>query len=285
MVWESPLYTEHELVGKLWQSSTGEFVDPPAFWQQLDGVRYLILGEKHDNPDHHILQLQLLNDLISQRKLSRLTLEMLDSSSNEALRNLDGLFIEDIAELRDYLGWDSEGWDWEFYGPLVTTAFQSSLPLFAGNIDQATISTVYSRPTPPQIASVFDASVIKRLESDIRESHCDLLPESQIPSMVRIQQVRDHSMAEQLIVKDEDDMGLLIAGNYHARHDLGVPNYLLVLDQGLQRSEIISLSFMEVRPGEYEPENYLDQFGEQSAYNFIWFTPAVTTMDYCDSLR
>lgn len=283
--WESPLYRNHPLVGKLWHAESGRFVTEAELWQEVEAASYLILGEKHDNPDHHELQLDILSQLLQRDVLSKLTLEMLDSSSSDLLQSLSRQEFSTSAELRDYLRWDSEGWDWGFYGPLIETAYSNGLPIKAGNISGETVGAVYGQPTSPEIAAVFDDEVMARLTRDIDESHCGLLPESQFASMVRVQQTRDYTMAKEFQNPDSTKLALLIAGNYHARQDLGVPNYLLAQDDQLQRSQIISLSFMEVQAGEEDPVAYQDQFSAQAAYDYIWFTPAVTAEDYCASLR
>ena len=36
--------------------------------------------------------------------------------------------------LAEYIEWDSQGWDWAFYGPLVSLAYERNLPIYAGNI-------------------------------------------------------------------------------------------------------------------------------------------------------
>jgi len=111
------------------------------------------------------------------------------------------------------------------------------------------------------------------------------LPESQFPAMVRVQQGRDYSMSQSLGPVDNEGTKVLIAGNYHARKDLGVPNYLLENNPGLTSEEIISLSLMEVDPLETEPEMYLQHHDEISTYDYIWFTPVISEVDYCASLR
>ena len=144
---------------------------------------------------------------------------------------------------------------------------------------------VYGEPTPAEIAAVLDETVMEKLYEDIDASHCGLLPQSQFPAMVRVQQTRDHRMAMQLGEPAAGKAAVLIAGNFHVRHDLGVPNYLLKQNSGLNRDDIISLAFLEVQPGETDPAVYLEQFSQLPAYDFLWFTPAVTAEDYCDSLR
>jgi hypothetical protein len=42
---------------------------------------------------------------------------------------------------------------------------------------------------------------------------------------------------------------------------------------------------MEVAPGEEDPSAYLQQFKSQPAFDYIWFTPAISDEDYCASLQ
>ena len=51
--WQSELYTEHELVGQIWDSSLDTFISVEEVASRSLAATYLILGEKHDNPDHH----------------------------------------------------------------------------------------------------------------------------------------------------------------------------------------------------------------------------------------
>ena len=62
----------------------------------------------------------------------------------------------------------------------------------------------------------------------MREGHCDLLPEAQLPGMVRIQMARDQSMARTLAAapRGRGQTVLLIAGGGHVLRSRGVPVYL-----------------------------------------------------------
>jgi len=281
--WQSVLYADHQLVGKIWSSREQQFISPDNLWPSLISASYLLLGEKHDNPDHHAIQLAVIERLISDGAVSQMTFEMLESNASEPLsRFLETEFASDAA-MQEFLYWDEQGWDWQFYGPLLRAAYDGSVPVTAGNISLETVRAVYGAPTPVAIADIFDAETMAKLNSDIDESHCGMLPESQFPPMVRVQQTRDFTMAKNLRVPD--GMAVLLAGNYHVRHDLGVPNYLLAGDVQLERKDIVSLALLEVVADENEPARYLEQFGAQPAYDYIWFTPAVSDEDYCDSLR
>lgn len=283
--WESSLYSDHTLVGRIWDSKLDEFVEPEELLNKMESARYLLLGEKHDNPDHHSLQLALLEYFLQQGLVSSVAFEMMDSDQVQLLEQLQTRQIAGLDELKDSLQWDEEGWEWPFYGPMLNLVHQAGIPISAANINDETMMRVYSEPSSAAISAVLDPNAMSELDKDIDESHCGLLPESQFPAMVRVQQARDYSMAQAMGQVGADQLAILIAGNYHIRHDLSVPNYLLSQQSGSTRDQIISLAFMEVDPSEDGPEAYLQQFGERKAYDFIWFTPSISNEDYCASLQ
>lgn len=284
-LWESPLYSDHPLVGRIWSSAEAEFVELAELGNAIEGASYLLLGEKHDNPDHHALQLATLERFIDLRKISAVAFEMMDSDVQNRLNSIQQQGLTTLDDLKTYLDWDEEGWDWNFYGPLIMMVYRAGIPLAAANITDATVGRVYGEATSPEIARILDEVTMAQLNVDIDESHCGLLPESQFPAMVRVQQTRDFTMAGSMPNPQAGMLTVLIAGNYHVRQDLGVPNYLLAKDVQLESDRILALSFMEVEPGEVDPQAYLQKFKSQPAFDYIWFTPAISNEDYCASLR
>lgn len=287
--WESELYSDHPLVGKIFDSRTSEFVPVMDLFVAIEGASYLLLGEKHDNPDHHHLQAAILNYLIARQFISQVAFEMLDTDAISLLNDIQQQQLSSLDELKNYLQWDEEGWDWSFYGPLVDAVYRGGISMAAANITSARMMQVYSEELPASIQGILDAPTMAQLNFDIDASHCGLLPESQFPAMVRVQQVRDYMMASSMNSMDFDKLSVLVAGNYHIRQDLGVPNYLRAQDlqpgEAPTESNIVALSFMEVDPEIADPREYLQQFGTIPAYDFIWFTPAISNEDYCASLR
>lgn len=123
---------------------------------------------------------------------------------------------------------------------------------------------------------------MQRLHQEIDESHCGMLPESQFAAMVAVQQARDAAMAQSLRGDAASASGVrvLIAGNFHARRDLGVPNYI-----GAEQGELISVAFLEVSKESVQAREYLESFSAAMPYDYVWFTPALAAQDYCASLR
>lgn len=283
--WRSPLYRDHPLVGSLWRIKDGQQIDEAVLIQALSESAFLILGEKHDNADHHALQLHLLKRLLDASSLATVSFEMLDSSQEEPLRAVsDGKVLSDAA-LRTQLQWDEEGWNWSFYGPLLQEALRAGVPVKTANISRDRMMEVYGGELDPAVETRLNALQRQRLEQDIDESHCGMLPQSQFAAMVRVQQARDFRMAQSLQSADElAGVHVLIAGNFHARRDLGVPNYLMSDAEG-KHNRLLSVAFLEVHPDALSVQEYLDSFSSTLPYDYVWFTPAVATEDYCASLR
>lgn len=283
--WQSTLLTGHDLVGKIWSQADQAFISTAELDARLQQARYLLLGEKHDNADHHALQLAVLDSLLARDKVSNVTFEMMDETVSERLLDIQlqpGLAGE---EMKTYLLWDEEGWEWQFYGPLIQAVYDAGIRLAAGNINRDTIGQVYADPSFIDTSGILDESAMAQLNLEIDESHCGLLPESQFPAMVRVQQARDRAMARAMQRPPEDKISMLVAGNFHVRQDLGVPNYLAAREPTMPREQIVSLAFLEVQDGENDATAYQEQFSDRVAFDYIWFTPALTNEDYCASLQ
>lgn len=277
--WQSPLYVEHALTGKIWDARADAFINQAQLLAVLQESRVAILGEKHDNPDHHAIQRETLAALNASGNLGVVSFEMLDSSQKAALDTLAGVDLASESAVKSHLQWDEEGWQWDLYGPLILDTARAGVPLRAANISMDEMMSVYGAELPEEVASALGAAQLERLYTEIDESHCGMLPESQFPAMVRVQQARDASMARS-IGAGEQGVHVLIAGNFHARRDLGVTNYLPAVD-----GPVVSVGIMEVNPEMQNPQDYLQAFSDVLPYDYLWFTPAVSAEDYCASLR
>lgn len=282
MSWQSPLYQGHELVGKIWLTKQNRFISRDQLLADLQQNPLLLLGEKHDNPDHHRLRLALLRDLLLPDARSLLVLEMMQGAQQIQIDALSDLSSANPETLASELAWDNEGWPWQFYGPAVMLALERHTSLRAGNINSSEVMKIYRDTEFGSTSQTLAPEQLAQLARDIDSSHCGMLPSDQIPAMVRVQQARDQAMADALMSgAGATEQRILLAGNYHIRHDLGVPNYLN--DSSTRRP--LSMAFLEVDPEHTAAGNYLQQFSETGAYDVIWFTPALTQEDYCAGMR
>ncbi len=281
--WQAPRYQEHSLVGQIWSHQAQAFVSASDLFEAGGRSEYLLLGEKHDNPDHHTRRLALLQELVAAERIGLISFEMLSRQQQSRLDSLDPALSGDEDALREHLDWDI-GWHWPWYQPVLELGLQADgLQLVAANLDSSEIVAVYRDGVPDETLQRLDATARLQLVQDIDDSHCGLLPDDQIPAMAAVQQARDQAMAESLQrplaeSREASATRVLVAGNFHIRHDLGVPNYL-------DSESVVTVAFLEVDPERTEPAAYQGETDGKAAWDFIWFTPAIEEVDYCERMQ
>src|SRR3989442_9183693 len=63
--WESQAERAHPLVGRIWDVKAGTFIPENTLVARLVASRFVLLGERHDNPDHHVLQAKLVRAMVA----------------------------------------------------------------------------------------------------------------------------------------------------------------------------------------------------------------------------
>jgi uncharacterized iron-regulated protein len=253
--------------GEIRDLRSGEMLTAEQLLTRLVEPERLIIGEQHDNADHHAAQLWLLQTLGEQRAQGSLLLEMLvpdQQAKVDALRQAKSV----PTDLPAALAWQ-EGWDWNLYGPIVRFALTQPYPLLAANLDDREIRAFYRKPPALNGPRSNALAVRNTLLGQVSESHCGLLPESQMPAMLAIQQQRDRRMAERMLAAPT--RGILLAGAWHARKDVGVPLHLLDLGAGKAPTVL-----MLAEQGDAVTAAMAD---------YVWYTPATPKPDYCEQMR
>ncbi|MFO7706476.1 MAG: ChaN family lipoprotein, partial [Halopseudomonas sp.] len=215
--WISPLGHDAAHVGQILDTASGEWHSPQQLLPRLADAAHLVVGEQHDNPDHHALQLWLLEHMARRREQATVVLEMLDADQQAAVQALQQQPLPDDPALIARLRW-SEGWDWATYGPIVRWALSNAGALRAANLSDTQIRAVYQQP--PALSDVYAKQAREALYELIAQSHCDRLPQERYPAMLAVQQSRDQRMAQVLAAAPEP--ALILVGSVHARKDLGL---------------------------------------------------------------
>lgn len=266
--WLSPQGRAHAELGQIRDLNTGALLTPMQLVQELAAAPWVLVGEQHDNPDHHSLQLWLLRSLAGHRPTGSLLLEMLEPTQQA---RIDAAQVASRAgqPVRDpfvALAWQP-GWDWSHYGPLMGYALVQPYPVLAANLSRDEAMDIYrQRPALPGRAST--ASVVQAaLLEDIRQSHCGLLPDSQLPAMLAVQQQRDRRMAQALLAAPAP--AVLLAGAFHVRRDLGVP---------------LHLADLEAPPGRVLMLAEVGRRVTAQQADFVWYSAAQPEQDHCAML-
>lgn len=312
--WQAKLNGDHPLVGRIYNAK-GVEVPLEAIYRRAVLTRYVLIGEQHDNPDHHILQARLLEALAKTRPNLPVVLEMVPQRLANALNLFDLNSDPQLDAYAKRLEWEERGWyTFDVYRPMVMAAIKNSLPLFPGNLDRATTRALSQEgldvlSAEQQIAygldKPLDEDTTKAWNAVLATSHCGMMPATALPAMLRVQRARDGFMASQLIKLGRRAGSVLIAGNGHVRRDRGVPSVLSALQPGTEERTIaktadgrdiivrvpiahsLSIGMVEVDSDRKAWSDYAlgAKDGGQPVYDYTIFTPGFDATDHCAAMR
>jgi uncharacterized iron-regulated protein len=287
--WQSVLGQEHPLTGRIWEVATGEFVDRAALVDRLTRGRFVLLGEKHDNPDHHRLQAWLLRALIAAGRRPAVGFEMFTVDDAPAIARQLAAHPADAGGLAEAVQWQRSGWPaWAMYQPIAEAALHATLAVVATNLSPATVRSLAQRGVAaldPAFTALYGLDrplahdTQMTMAEEMRAAHCGYASDAQVQAMILAQRARDAQMAECLAAAGERDGAVLIAGAGHVRRDYGVPVYLASKAPG---ARVISVAFLEVSPDTLDPTAYGARFRRQTLpFDYVWFTPRIDDQDPC----
>ncbi|ERT12294.1 ChaN family lipoprotein [Photorhabdus temperata] len=240
---------------------TGNALTPGELINQLASHQRIIVGEKHDNPYHHQIELWLVQQLRLKREHGAVLLEMINPDQQEKVNKVKSWLQTKPSvresRIKELLAWH-DGWPWQLYGGLVMELMQQPYPLLFANLNRSEVKAVCCNPPVLQGDISVSKNVKLRIEATIKDAHGGEITAQQLSVMTTIQQMRDRRMAEQLLKAPAP--ATLIAGAYHATKIMGVP--LHVKDLSPQEDLVVLIIA--------EKGNVMDS---QHA-DYIWYTPA-----------
>jgi len=294
--WVSTLGRANPLVGGIWQVREHRFVDEATLVGALTQADFILLGETHDNPDHHLLQAKLVQAICSTGRQPALAFEMLQTNKQAAVNSALVGRTPTPETLAAAVDWKHSRWpDFAIYRPIFAAGIRAGLPLLAADLTQESVRLFSSEglsafssavrglldragPLPPKLE--------REMEDEMESVHCGQLPRSALAHLVVLQRARDASLANRLLTADAEfssagyEQGaILIAGSGHVRTDRGVPAY--VSREAPERS-VVSVAFLEVSASMSEPNDYAKELGvEALPFDYAVFTPATERRDPC----
>ncbi len=290
--WHSTLDRDHPLVGKIWSVKQQKFITSDNLIQQLKNQPYIGLGEVHDNPDHHILQAWIIQQITAQsNRKPTIVLEMITQDKQPVLERFLQKDNPKAQDLGTALNWKKSGWpQWSLYQPIAEVALKAGLTLQAGNptkqlgkkvakkgyliLGRKQQSTLHLQHSLPKLLS-------DDLGKQIVSAHCNMIPATATTPMVRIQRLRDAIMAQNLLKTPPPKGAILIAGGGHVRRDRGVPWYIRQSGETM-----ISVLMAEAEEGADTPPDLVSKVptGYKIA-DYIWVTPRQERPDPCEQFK
>jgi uncharacterized iron-regulated protein len=268
---------EHALAGRVYSSREHGFVSVGQLHSALRAAPYALLGETHDNPDHHRLQAELLEVFLDAHAGAKLGFEMLDEGDAAVLARGTASTPEAFAK---QVAWDESGWpEFRLYRPIFAVALPRHATLIAAHPSPEHVRASMHELPPDEAQALhldvpLPAEQIAAEREEIREGHCGHGNDAMLTAMQRAQVYKDAFMARALV--RAGGAAALIAGRSHVRNDRAVPYFL----HRFQLAAAVSVAFVEVDDEHAAPTDY-----DTSAFDFVVFTPRVDAEDPCIKMK
>jgi uncharacterized iron-regulated protein len=225
----------------------------------------ILLGEQHDAPEHQRIHREVVEALAARGMLAGVALEMAPQGGSTSGLPRDASESAVQAALR----WTDASWPWTAYGPAVMAAVRAGAPVLGGNLPRSALRDVMAESG---LDAVLPGAALEAQQHAIRLGHCDMLPETQIAPMTRVQIARDRAMAQTLAsLVSPGKTVVLLAGGRHVDRQLGVPQHL----PASVRAKVVTL-----RAG--PPREDVRSAANADA---TWTTPPVPPKDYCADVK
>lgn len=274
--WQTSTHADHAMVGGIWSPEHDAFITEDQLLAEARNHAVILLGEKHDNPDHHRLQGRMISHLATAE--TTVVFEMLNNDDTVALTREDP--PADADAFAAAVDWSGSGWpDFALYRPVLDAIYAAGAQPAVGHptretLKQAMMEGLDTLPTAQlddlRLSRTEDKATLDGYAEEIQRSHCGYASgESMLNAMVLGQRLKDAWMARAVRQAAEDGPVILISGGGHARADRAVPRYL---------EESYSVMLVEVPRGGDAPA--LEEY--RGVADAVWFTPRVDDLDPCE---
>lgn len=291
---ESPEGRDHPLAGAIVRVRDGSALEWDALLAELAAAAVVLLGERHDNPDHHRLQAELYAALAHADGAPAAAFEMLDAGDQDKVEAVLKNEHRTPAALAEAVSWERSGWPpFSLYAPVFEAVLRVDAPVLAAGLprDQA---MALARGAALPATGAFDDQLEARyglseplapaLQTAMRdlmqEAHCGMLPEAMLDGMVRIQRIRDALLAEAArLGVGARGRAVVFAGAGHVRRDRAAAALLA----HVHVAPTAAVALLEVDDARTAVADYLPD--AQGAFDYVILTARRPAEDHCAELR
>lgn len=260
-------------------------LSPEGLTRRLGQTQVLLVGEVHDHPGHHQVQLDLLKAMADLEGPLVVGVEWLEWPAQEACDQFSagGLSVADFAQK---VNW-SERWGFplELYAPILEFVRQRRLPLLALNAPLEAVRQV-ARQGLDSLSPQQRALLAPALDLDDPAYRRQMAAQFAMHGMGRgpsqenffvAQVARDETMAHRLALAlapwpDGGKRAVVLAGGGHLSHGQGLPTRLARRLPGARLTTVLAMP-AEMAPGPHGA-SWQGQEGPPPADLLVVATPA-----------
>ncbi len=268
---EMPYPPDQEpVIGNILHMPTGVYVDQQVMLDQALRNQIVFVGETHDNPASHRLEIEVLQALqLNNPGHITLAMEMFTPSQQQILDSwVNGEMTE--KEFLQQVNW-FHTWrmNFAFYRPLLNYCRDHNIPILALNAEKELKQKVAHTPLDQlseedrqQLPEMVDDLYQQAMVESVFSGH--KMGQAMLDGFQRVQTLWDETMAENLAnylkTVDENHQVLVVAGGNHVRFGFGIPRrlfrrtpvtYLLIGSEELDVPEDKQDRLMDIKTPDY----------------------------------
>ena len=131
--------------GRVWDVHARRFVGADAARRAAREANIVLLGETHDNLEHHRLQRELLAQIVATGRRPALVMEQFDREFQAPLDAARSSRERDADAVLDAGRFNRRSWQIQGYRPLVELALDFDLPIVAANLSRDEARAIVAR--------------------------------------------------------------------------------------------------------------------------------------------
>ncbi len=225
--------SEKPHIGDILHTASGHYVDQQQLFNSLGHFPLIYVGEVHDNPASHRLELEILT-AVQQRHPGLVSLGM-EMFNNEQQVALDRWVAGELSEkefLRESRWYDNWGGDFELYRELLEFCRDQKIPVIGLNATKAlgrkvsmTALSQLDETTRAQLPEM-DMSDLYQREMINKIFGAHGAGAKMLQSFTRRQTLWDETMAASVanyMQENEERRMVVIAGGWHINYGFGIP--------------------------------------------------------------
>jgi uncharacterized iron-regulated protein len=278
----------HPLAGSIWSAKDHRFVGLFEFSHLIFNSQTVLIGEVHDNPQHHEWQANIMKELVKTPTV--LGFEQLSSFQQSSLDEYLTNNHQNPSGIGRAVLWEQSGWPpFTIYLPIFEVALTNHWQILGMMFPKEKMKPVYQKGAAAVLPAAamailnpenFSPETKNEMAKLMYLAHCSMMPQDKMMPMVRVQIAKDAYMAHQISTAAKEKRAVIIAGNGHVRKDWGIPHFLQKIGRKGQQTVI---SIVEVDKGKLDPSLYMESSPRLS--DFVIFTASYQRKDPCESLK
>jgi len=220
--------------GQIIDLKAGKALSFDGLMDQLKSVELVFVGENHDNPEHHLIQVQALQGLMARYNVLTVAMEFFPRPSQGIVDKYMEGGIDEPGFLKEIEWKKTWGFPYHFYRPLIVQVREKNGALLAINAPREVVRKV-ARSGLAGLSDEERSQVARDLDLDNKEhktymkkifgghSHHGL---KHFDSFYEAQCVWDETMAETIADYLENNPGPMVVftGNGHIVNKFGIPD-------------------------------------------------------------